>query len=177
MPPQLLRSSRTSMDNYAIRFSGAVIISMVMAFAITMIPLPEVLEKWRPEWVALTLVHWALMVPRKTGILLAWCSGLFLDALYGSSLGQHALGLTFVVFISLRMRPRISLTTLSHQLTVLLFALGTYLLINLWVLGFTGNSPSAWVYWLSLVGSLLVWPIYHWLLTLLFMMPTRFNDM
>jgi len=165
------------MENYAARFSGAVVVSIVFAFAIAMIPLPETLLKWRPEWVALTLVHWALMLPRKASIALAWVSGLFLDALYGDSLGQHALGLTLVVFITLRLRPRISVTTLSHQLTVMLIALGTYLLVNLWVLGFTGNSPNAWLYWLSLVGSLLVWPLYHWLLTLLFMTPTRFNDM
>ena len=164
------------MESFVLRFRGAILASMLFAFALTLIPLPDGLLTWRPEWVALTLVHWVLMLPRKSSIALAWCAGLLLDALYGSSLGQHALGLSVVVFITMRLRLRINVFTLSHQLTVLLVALGVYLLINLWVLGFTGNSPTAWLYWLSLAGSLIIWPFYHWLLSRLFLAPNRFDD-
>ena len=164
------------MESFILRFRGAILASMLFAFALTLVPLPESLLAWKPQWVALTLVHWVLMQPRKSSIAMAWFAGLLLDALYGSSLGQHALGLTVVVFITMRLRLRINVFTLSHQLTVLLVALGVYLLINLWVLGFTGNSPTAWLYWLSLAGSLIIWPIYHWLLSRLFMMLNRFDD-
>ena len=164
------------MESYVPRFRGAVLISILFALILTLLPIPEELLKWRPEWVALTLVHWALVLPKKMGIILAWFTGLLLDALYGSSLGQHALGLSIIVFLTLRLRLRINPFTLSHQLTVLLIALGTYLLINLWVLGFTGSAPLAWLYWLSLLGSLIVWPIYHWLMMRIFLVNNRFDD-
>jgi len=164
------------MESYVPRFRGAVLISILFALILTLLPIPEELLKWRPEWVALTLVHWSLVLPKKMGIILAWFTGLLLDALYGSSLGQHALGLSIIVFLTLRLRLRINPFTLSHQLTVLLIALGTYLLINLWVLGFTGSAPLAWLYWLSLLGSLIVWPIYHWLMMRIFLVNNRFDD-
>ena len=164
------------MESYIPRFRGAVIASILFALVLTLLPMPEALLKWRPEWVALTLVHWVLVLPKKVGIVIAWFTGLILDALYTSSLGQHALGLTIIVFIMLRLRLRINPFTLSHQLTVLLIALGSYLLINLWVLGFTGNAPLAWMYWLSLLASLIVWPLYHWVLMRLFLINNRFDD-
>lgn len=164
------------MESYVLRFRGAILLSIVMAFGLTLLPIPDNLLTWRPEWVALTLVHWALIMPKKVSIALAWIAGLLLDAMYNSSLGQHALGLTVVVFIVMRLRLRINVYTLTHQWTVLLVALGSYMLINLWVLGFTGNSPAAWLYWLSLAGSLIIWPFYHWLLTRLFMTLNRFDD-
>ncbi|RVU84551.1 rod shape-determining protein MreD [Leucothrix sargassi] len=164
------------MESFVLRFRGAILVSMLFAFALTLLPLPETLLTWRPEWVALTLIHWVLMQPKKSSIALAWFAGLLLDALYGSSLGQHALGLSVVVFITMRLRLRINVFTLSHQLTVLLVALGVYMLINLWVLGFTGNTPTAWLYWLSLAGSLIIWPFYHWLLSRLFSTLNRFDD-
>ena len=164
------------MEPFVLRFRGAILLSMLLAFALTLLPFPENLLAWRPQWVALTLVHWVLMQPKKSSIAMAWCAGLLLDALYGSSLGQHALGLTVVVFITMRLRLRINVFTFSHQLTVLLVALGVYHLINLWVLGFTGISPAAWKYWLSLAGSLIIWPFYHWGLSRLFLMLNRFDD-
>lgn len=164
------------MESYVPRFRGAVIISILLAIILTLLPIPEELLKWRPEWVALTLVHWALVLPKKMGIIIAWFTGLLLDVLYVSSLGQHALGLTIIVFITLRLRLRINPYTLMHQLTVLLVALGSYLLINLWVLGFTGSTPVAWIYWLSLAGSLIAWPIFHWVLMRLFLVNNRFDD-
>lgn len=164
------------MESYIPKFRGAIFLSLLFALVLTLLPIPETLLKWRPEWVALTLIHWALVLPKKVGIVIAWFTGLLLDALYGSSLGQHALGLTIIVFITLRLRLRVNPLTLTHQWTVLLIALGSYLLINLWVLGFTGNSPSAWPYWLSLGGSIIIWPVYHWVLLKLFMINNRFDD-
>ena len=164
------------MESYIPRFRGAVLISILFALVLTLLPIPEELLKWRPEWVALTLVHWALVLPKKMGIIIAWFTGLLLDALYGSSLGQHALGLSIIVFVTLRLRLRINPFTLTHQLTVLLIALGSYLLINLWVLGFTGSAPLAWLYWLSLAGSLIVWPVFHWVMMRLFLTNNRFDD-
>ena len=39
-----------------------------------------------------------------------------------------------------------------------------YMLINLWIQGFTGNRLGGLVYWQPLLSSIVVWPIYHALL-------------
>lgn len=150
------------MENVHLRFPGALVLSLVIAFALTIVPVRESWTLWRPEWLALTLIHWGLVSPRSSSLILAWFVGLLVDAIHGSILGQHALGYSIVLFMTLRMRPRILLDGLFQQLFLLFIVLGTYLLINLWVLGITGNSPSGWGYWLTVLSSLIIWPLYHY---------------
>ena len=152
------------MDGVTPRFNGAIILSLVIAFVLTILPLNAQWIVFRPEWLALTLIHWALVSPAKSSFLLAWVVGLIVDALYGSIIGQHALGYTIVLFLTLRMRSRLLLNSFFQQIFLLCLVLGTYLLINLWILGFTGNSPKGWSYWLTVPTSALVWPIYHYFL-------------
>lgn len=150
------------MKNVSLRFTGALVLSIVFAFVFMLIPIREEWLFWRPEWVALTLIHWGLVSPKNASLLVAWITGLLFDAMYGSTLGQHALGFTIVLFMTLRMRPRMLVDGLFQQLFLLLVVLGTYLLINLWILGFTGNTPGGWGYWFTVLSSVGVWPLYHY---------------
>ncbi len=150
------------MNEVSIRFTGAMMLSLLVAFVLTILPVPEKWSLWRPEWLALTLMHWGLLAPKKSSLLLAWFLGLLLDVIQGTVLGQHAFGLMLVLFITLRMRPRILKDSLFQQLFLLFISLGSYLLINLWILGITGNTPPGWSYWLTVISSLLVWPLYHY---------------
>ena len=146
------------------RFTGAIVLSLVIAFALMLIPIPEDWSVWRPEWIALTLIHWGMVSPKNASLMIAWFIGLLIDALQGSVLGQHALGYSIVLFMTLRMSPRMLVTGFFQQLFLLSIVLGTYLLVNLWILGITGNTPPGWSYWYTVLSSLLIWPIYHYYL-------------
>lgn len=152
------------MDEVTPRFTGAMILSLILAFAIMLLPIRAEWIIYRPEWIALTFIHWGLVSPNKSSLVLAWFLGLMVDAFYGSIIGQHALGFTIVLFMTLRMRSRLLLDSVFQQLFLLCLVLGTYLLINLWVLGITGNSPNGWSYWLTVLTSLIAWPFYHYFL-------------
>jgi len=152
------------MEHVSLRFTGAIILSLIIAFALSILPLREAWILWRPEWIALTLIHWGLFAPKKSSLLLAWFLGLIIDATHGSTLGQHAFGFTIVMFMTLRIRPRILVDRFLHQIFLLFLALVTYLLVNLWILGFTGNSPDGWGYWLTVASSIIIWPIYNYAL-------------
>lgn len=156
------------MENISLRFKGAIIVSFIIALALTIMPLSEEWKLWRPEWIALTLIHWGLLLPKKISLLLAWFVGLLVDVLYGSILGQHALGYTLVLFMALRLRPHLLVDSVFHQLFLLILTLGSFLLINLWILGITGNTPTAWVYWYPIGSSAIVWAVYHLILKYLF---------
>lgn len=152
------------MDEVSPRFTGAIVLSLIIAFALMILPLRAEWVLYRPEWLALTFVHWGLVAPRRSSLLLAWFVGLMIDSVYGSILGQHALGFTIILFMTLRMRSRLLVDSLFQQLFLLFLVLGCYLLINLWILGITGNSPDGWGYWLTVPMSLLAWPLYHFFL-------------
>lgn len=150
------------MESITLRFKGAIILSLVVAFALSLLPLREAWVLWRPEWVALALIHWGLFLPKKASLLLAWFAGLLVDAIHGSIMGQHAFGFVIVMLMTLRMRPRLLVDSFFHQMFILFLVLGTYLLVNLWILGVTGNSPSGWGYWSTVLTSMIIWPFYTW---------------
>lgn len=155
------------MEQYILRFPGAMILSVFLALILTLIPLPASLDSWRPEWFALVIIHWGIMTPRQSSYLLAWCSGLLLDIIYGTALGQQALGLVIVNFITLRLSARMTPKALTQQVSLIFFALGTYLLINLWLLGTMNNKPP-WSYWLPLISSIIIWPAFSLIMHLFY---------
>ncbi len=163
-------------NSVSLRFTGAIIASVIFSFLLLLLPLPDEWLLWRPEWVALTFIYWCLKLPKKISIVLAWIAGLFIDVFHGSILGQHALSMVIVVFMSLRLLPRLSISILWHQYALIFLVLGTYLLINLWIMAATGNNPATWLYWLTLFSSLLIWPLYSWVLSFFHIERSRFDE-
>ena len=164
------------MNGVTLRFTGAIIASIILAFLLLLLPLSDKWLLWRPEWVVLAFIYWCLTLPKKVSIILAWVAGLFIDVVYDSILGQHALGMVIVVFMTLRLIPRISQNTVWHQYALIFLVLGTYLLINLWILAATGDNPATWHYWLPLISSLIIWPFYGWILSWFHIERGRFDE-
>lgn len=147
------------------RFPGAVITTLLIALILSIIPMGSYLESWRPEWMALTLVHWGLILHDRVSLFMAFCAGLIMDALLGSLLGQHALGYVLVTYLSVRLGLRMTPDAFLQQITLLIASLGIYMLINLWILRVTGISPlGGWLYWAPLISSVIIWPVYRALL-------------
>jgi rod shape-determining protein MreD len=153
------------MDKVFLRFPGAILTSVLVAMILTMLPLSSGLLVWRPDWIALTFIHWAIIMPKRISLALAWFTGLLMDVLSGAILGQYALGFTLVLYMALRLSERINPRIIWQQVFMIFIILGVYLLINLWILGVTGNTPYSWNYWLPLFSSIFVWPMVHHLLS------------
>ena len=94
---------------------GASGLSLLVAFILTAVPLPDWMEVWRPEWVVVTMVYWCLAMPERVGVFVAWGVGLLLDVLQGSILGQHALGLATVAYLAVLYHQRIRVFPLVQQ--------------------------------------------------------------
>jgi rod shape-determining protein MreD len=133
--------------------------SLVTAFILTVIPLPAWLGLLRPEWVALTLIYWCMALPNRIGVGVAWTTGLFLDVLRGGLLGQHALSLCIIAYITLKLYQRIRVAPLWQQAFSILVLVVLHQLMNLWVRGITGQPPQSWTYWLPSFSSMLIWPL------------------
>lgn len=138
---------------------GVIAASFLLAYLLSVVPLPGWLQVARPEWVALVLIYWVMALPKRMGIATAWGLGLVLDVLRGSLLGQHALAFSVIAFLSLQLYQRIRVFPLWQQsLTIgVLVAFGQILM--LWVMGVSGQSPDTWFYWLSSISSMLLWPV------------------
>lgn len=74
--------------------------TLVLALLLSLSPLPDWAESARPAWVLMVVVYWSLACPQWFGIGSAWLTGLTLDVLGGTLLGQHALGLVLVAALA-----------------------------------------------------------------------------
>jgi rod shape-determining protein MreD len=132
--------------------------TLLVSLALTCVPLPDVLHAVRPPWVTMVVIYWAMMWPRLCGIGTAFVAGLLLDVLQGSLLGQHALALSLVCYLTLKLHLQIRIFPL-WQLTVTVFAL---LLIDafivFWVDGIASFPTHGIGRWTQLLAGAVVWP-------------------
>lgn len=144
----------------------------LVALLLTIMPLPSGLVDWRPQWVALTLIFWILTLPEWVGVGVAWTIGIVLDVLTGTLLGEHALSLSLVAFIVLKLHKRLRLFPRHQQSFTVFLLLLLDRLLNLWVIGALGYTAPSLGYWLPPVVGALFWP---WICPLLGLIGERFR--
>lgn len=135
-----------------------VLVTIVVSLMLMIMPLPELVGSFRPDWLALTLIFWAMQLPRTWGVLAAWIVGIVLDVAQGTLLGQHALGLCVIIFITVRLHLLMRVFPLL-QLTATVFALLTlYQFLLFWINGVARVNTDLVNYWGPVVTGTLIWP-------------------
>jgi len=135
-----------------------VTLTFILAIAFEVMPLPEALQAFRPPLVMMILIYWTMMWPQRIGVGIAFCIGICLDILHGQLLGQNALALIVVTYLTLRFHLQIRIFPL-WQLTMTVFALLTFnALLQLLVEGLAGLSPSGFMRWTQVLTGTLLWP-------------------
>ncbi len=138
-----------------------VIITLLVGLMLSIVPLAETIEPYRPDWLALLLIFWAMQLPRGWSVGTAWIIGIVLDVAYGTLLGQHALALSVIVFITVRFHLLMRVFPLS-QLTATIFALlALYQFILFWINGVASVTAPSNTYWAPVITGTLVWPFLY----------------
>ncbi|TAJ95877.1 MAG: rod shape-determining protein MreD [Gammaproteobacteria bacterium] len=133
-------------------------LSLVIALMLTALPLPEWAVNWRPAWVAMVLIYWCMALPERVGIGVSWMLGVLLDVQQGTVLGQHALGLALVAYITIKSHQRLRVFPLFQQALVVCGYILLFQFIVLWIKGMLGIPPRHWSYWMPAFSSMLLWP-------------------
>ena len=132
-------------------------ISLVLTLALGVVPLPDSVEPLRPEWVAVVLLYWSLMAPRRFSLLTAFWMGLAIDTLSGALLGQNALALLVIVYLADKFHLRLRVFPASQLAITVFVLLCLYEFILFWIDGIAGrNVPLAERYVPPFTGTL-VW--------------------
>lgn len=147
------------------RFTGAIWLTMILAAMLNNLPFSGDWAVWKPDWVALALLHWALVLRQGTGLFMAFFMGLLTDVLSGSLLGQFALGYVLVTYFSVRLGLRMTPDAFVQQFALVFIVIGVFMLVNLWISEVMGQTSAGLAYWAPLISSLAIWPVYHWLLS------------
>lgn len=148
-----------------------VAVTVVIALALTVVPLPGWAEPLRPFWVALAVFYWVIALPERFGVGLAWIVGLLLDAMTGTLLGAHALALTLVAFVAARMHLKLRMFPVWQQSLAVGLALCLYAFVLFWIGGLAGEMTRPTARFIPVLTSVILWP---WIYGLLRAVRRRF---
>lgn len=136
-----------------------VAICIILALVLTIVPLPDRVEPYRPDWAAMTLIYWSMAVPRSYSVGTAWLVGIALDVAQGTLLGQHALALSLITYMTTRFHLQLRVFPLSQMTATVLALLCLYQFILFWINGVAGINAPAVTYWGPVVSGTLLWPV------------------
>jgi rod shape-determining protein MreD len=134
-------------------------VSVLCALALAIVPLPDALQAFRPDWVVLVVIFWSLMAPGRIGLLGAFFLGLMLDTLSGALLGQHALALLVVCYIVSRFHLRIRVFPIWQMSLTVMALLAVYEFLLFWVDGVAGRTVAGPERWAPVLVGTLLWPL------------------
>lgn len=140
---------------------GAIVFTFIIALLLTVIPLPDWARYMRPDWVGLVLIYWCMALPERAGVATGWFTGLMVDLLTGSLLGQHALSLTVVAYITLKFHLRLRLVPVWQQSLTVLVLLVLHQLLALWISRIIGRPGAPWFFWMPSVLGMIIWPLVY----------------
>ena len=154
------------------RGSLMILLSFCAALVLTVLPLPDWAQPFRPQWVTLALIYWALALPHRIGVGVGFLNGIALDVMTGTLLGQHALGLSIVAFATVKLHQRVRVFPLWQQSLMVLVLLVVEHLLALWVTGAVKGQPPGLLYWAAPPVGAVLWP---WVFVVLRDLRRRFH--
>jgi rod shape-determining protein MreD len=134
------------------------LLSALVALILTVLPLPQWLDAFRPSFVVLAVLYWSVYAPWTGGIALGFFAGLALDVFQGPVLGEHALALALVTYIAVREHQRVRSKPAIQQAMFVFVALTLYELVLFMIDGWTGHPVTSPMRWLHTITGALTWP-------------------
>lgn len=74
------------------------LLSFLAALVLMVLPLPPLLEIWRPDWLTLVLMYWLVALPHRVGFVTVLILGLLTDILMGSGFGIYTIALLVIAY-------------------------------------------------------------------------------
>ena len=142
--------------------TGIILLTLILAALLDVMPWPDALAWFRPQWLVLVLVYWVLALPERVGVFWGMGVGLFQDVLLNTPLGQHALALALTCYLALLAYKRLRRLNAGLQSLMVFCLVGVDLWVNYIIQDAIGHAWLApWVVLLLALASALLWlPVY-----------------
>lgn len=144
--------------NYAIG------LSIVIALVLQIMPMPSVVSIYRPDWVFLVLGYWALALPTRVNVGVAFFVGLILDILLGTSIGVHSFAMSLSIYVLAENYQRLRNYSVWQQAVIIGILGALYNLIVFWLMHLLTDIYFLMTYMWPVVTSMVMWPWVFWLL-------------
>jgi len=138
-----------------------IIFSIIIALLLAELPLPPILAPYQPEWVILVLIYWAMALPERMGIGIAWFVGLLVDVLRDTLLGQYALAFALTIFIILKLYQRIRNFPLKQQVFSIFIIMLIHCALVVWINALAGIPVGVSMIITPAILSAIFWPLIY----------------
>lgn len=149
-----------------------IVVTYLVALLFTIWPLPNWAEPFRPAWVVLATIYWCLFLPHRVGLLISFAVGILVDTLTGSLLGEHALALLLVAWVTLKLHLQIRVYPGWQQTLLVSSLMLLYTFVLFWVDGMLGYTQGTLLRWIPVLITTLLWP---WVVQLLSVLQQRYQ--
>jgi rod shape-determining protein MreD len=99
-----------------------------------------------------------IALPQRVGIGMAWLTGLVLDLVEGTPLGENALALAVIAYLALILYQRLRMYAAWQQAGVIFVLIGINQLLCHWVQTMTARVVPTLMFLLPALVSALLWP-------------------
>lgn len=155
-----------SLRNYVIG------LTILAALLLQVMPMPPVVDPYRPDWLFLVIAYWSLALPNRVSIGVAFINGLILDILLGTTLGVHSLALTVVTYVLAVNYKNVRNYSVWQQAVIIGLIATLYHLIIFWLLRLLTDVDFIFTYLWPVITSTIIWP---WVFSLLRKLRRQFK--
>lgn len=147
-----------SLRNYSIG------LSIVVALVLQIMPMPAMADLYRPDWVVLVLSYWALALPNRVNVGVAFFTGLILDILLGTSIGVHSFAMSLTIYVLAANYKRLRNYSVWQQSIIIGIMVALYNLLIFWMQHLLTDIYFLFDYLWPVASSMVIWPWLFWLL-------------
>ncbi|WP_417760909.1 rod shape-determining protein MreD [Shewanella sp.] len=138
--------------------------SLLIGLLFELMPIPDAVMPFRPDWLLLIMIYWAMALPHRYNILTAFVIGTLLDVLLGAHLGVRSLAYSIVIYLIVMNFQRLRTFPVLQQSVLIGFALCCYHLIVFWVQFLLDRPPFSIELILPAVSGMILWRWIYWML-------------
>ena len=147
------------MKKHYLKNKAPFIFIIICCLALTIIPLPSAINIFRPNFITLIIIYLSINFPEKFNLGNTWMLGLLVDVTMGNLLGQNALALCVISYISVKFHLQFRIFPILQMSSIVFLLVGIHQFILFWINGVVGNEVIFIKYFGPILTSTLMWPL------------------